>query len=883
MASKDAINTPLMKQYLSIKKNYPDAILLFRLGDFYEMFFEDAIIASKILEITLTSRNKEDEVPIPMCGVPYHAVNNYIPKLLEEGYKVAICEQMEDPSKVKGLVKREVVQVITPGVVFEPESLESKSHNFLVALINYGGVWGLASLDVSTALFRFTVIQKIEELFVELNRIEPKELILPVFNKEIFENELKGKINKIHVEFINVEEKGLLSLSRIKSIIGENLNTLIKEWEIPGIMASELALLYIKETQKDAPLPIERLTPYRITDYMILDDTTKKHLELFKSLSGDKKSSFISNIDYTITPMGGRLLKEWISYPLLDPEKIKERQNKIEFFKERPILRKKLRDILKSIGDIERITTRINVGIATPRDLGQLRNWLRAIPTLIDLQSEEEIIKEKKSIGSLFNIRFDTELYEKLEGALVENPPISYKEGGIFKIGYNKDLDELIELATKGKDYIQQYEQKEREKTGIASLKIRYNKVFGYYIEITKPNLKYVPQHYIRKQTLANAERFTTEELELYESKILTAQERREALEQQLFLELREFVSRKADYLYDLAQKIALLDLSSAIGELSHERGYSRPHIEKGKIIEIKEGRHPVVELFLPTGKFVPNDTYMDEKEFLMIITGPNMSGKSTIMRQVALIIIMAQAGLFVPAKSARIGVVDRVFTRVGASDNLALGQSTFMTEMQETATILKEATPESFVILDEIGRGTSTYDGMSIAWAVVEYLHDVIGCRTMFATHYHELTELAKKHQGIVNYNVVAKEFGGKVLFLHKLERGVTNRSYGIEVARLAGIPEKVIKKAIEVLTNLENINITKEKAKRVGNNILKNQLSLFITNEPTIREVVKVVTRESPILAELREIDINRITPLEALNLLANLVEKAKKNSGE
>ncbi len=845
--------TPAMRQYLQIKRQYPDAILFFRMGDFYEMFFEDAEIASRILDIALTSRNKDTPDPIPMCGIPYHALSSYLPKLIEQGYKVAICEQVEDPKQAKGIVRREVVQVVTPGMILEPEFLEATKGNYLAAVASWADKYGLAYLEISTGEFKATEVKTLEEIKEEISKIEPKELLIePGLSLKL---DLKEKV-------LTITDHPLLSLEAAELKLKEHfsissLDTLgLKQW--PAAMRAAAWLLdYAANAQKSILPHITRLQTYTSEEFMFLDHTTITHLELFKRWHGQKEGTLWSVLNKTLTPMGGRLLREMLLRPLKNVKAINERLNFVDALVHEGLLRTELRNLLKEVGDLERLNSRIVLGKAHARDLINLKNSLRVVPEIKTLlaSSQFPFLKEReKKIDPL------TDIWSLIEEAIVDDPPLTLKEGGLIKPSYNQLLAELIEKASQAKNWIANLEAKERQRTGIPNLKVGYNKVFGYYIEVSKAQLNKVPSDYIRKQTLVSAERFVTPALKEYESLILGAEEKRNALEYELFLEVRNKVAAASNRLLTLAKVLAWLDVMAALAEVAVQNNYVRPKVTEKDEIIIKDGRHPVIEQTVKEIPFVPNDIHLDEEQRILIITGPNMAGKSTIIRQVALIVLMAQMGSFVPAKEVKIGVVDRIFTRVGASDALPEGRSTFMVEMEETARILHQVTPRSLVILDEIGRGTSTFDGMSIAWAVVEYLHDVYkkGVKTLFATHYHELTELSQIKPKVRNYNIAVREWQGEIIFLHKLLPGGASRSYGIEVAKLAGLPKEVIERAKEILTTLENSETQRISEQRYK--VKRYQMSLF---EPDTQRVIK----------KLQGIDINRITPLEALNLLHKL----------
>ncbi len=793
--------TPMLKQYKEIKEQYKDCILFFRMGDFYEMFFDDAKIASKILGIVLTSRGTYDGgKKVPMCGIPYHSAKSYIGKLINSGFKVAICEQVEDPKKAKGLVKREVVRVITPGSVLDEAEVDEKSNLYIAAAVTGKKGYGLSYMDLSTGEFRYTELSSLEELLNELNRISPAELLVLHGDQLLSCRQIEGYRIEIIKEKMDREyaEDLLRKQFQVRSIDGFGFH------EMPnGMISSAMIIHYMKETQKDFPSHIKEIKNYRLGDYMYLDSTTCMHLELLKNMRTQQTyGSLFYVLDRTLTPMGSRTLKKWIIYPLIDIEKIEKRLSAVEFLKENYQIRKRLRDRLKEIYDMERLNAKISLGRANPKDLITLKESIKNIEPIKKLLegSEDPLIRELSSeLDTLSDIK------ELIEKSINDDPPISLKEGGVIKEGYNRELDELIKISRDGKGWIQEFEEREQKRTGIASLKVGFNKVFGYYIEVSKANLHLVPSDYIRKQTLVNAERFITEELKRMEEKVLRADEMRIELEEEIFEDIRKRIASQSSRIKKTSEAIGKIDALCSLAQVAEENSYCRPKITDGYEIEIKEGRHPVVEKTVKDEPFVPNDIRIDtEDQQVLIITGPNMSGKSTILRQTALIVLMAQIGSFVPAKSAKIGLVDRIFTRIGASDDISKGQSTFLVEMTETANILRNATKRSLAILDEIGRGTSTYDGISIAWAVAEYLHDR-GIRTLFATHYHELTELQSVKPRIKNFNVSVKEADGRIIFLRKLLPGGTNRSYGIQVARIAGIPEEVIKRAEEVLSKIE------------------------------------------------------------------------------
>lgn len=856
-----------MRQFMAAKEQHPDAILFFRMGDFYEMFYNDAIVASKALDLTLTARNKGAMEEVPMCGVPHHAAHGYVARMVEQGFKVAICEQMADPTTVKGIVPREVVRVVTPGVVLDTESLEAKANNFLASFrLLSDGTAGLAALDVSTGELRVTSVDSTAALLGELTRLEPSEVLHGQDGEEVVETSLRQISGRCHFERVDATSFDVvLARTALRDALGDDVRALVDELAESMVSAAGAAVTYAAATQPGKPLSLRRLVPYTPSDHLIIDETTRAHLELLRTLSGEKRGALLSLIDETVTPMGGRLLRSWLLLPLCDVGRISRRLDAVELLRDQASLREDLRERLRGVGDVERLLSRCAMGVATPRDLGLLRDSLFSVPEIEQLLSNADAgltIETREVLGG--PLEDCSDLAAELTRALVDEPPTNTREGGIFSDGYREALDELVELSRSGREYLAKLEARERERTGINSLKVKFNRVFGYYLEVTKANLKSVPDDYVRKQTLATAERFTTPELEEYETKVLTAEDRRRELEGEMFLELRDRVVAESSRLTVLASQIGYLDTVGGLAHVAHERGYVRPVVDTSDIIDIKAGRHPVVEaLAVEEGGFVANDIYLEgDGERVLIITGPNMAGKSTVLRQVALIALLAQAGSFVPADQARIGLVDRIFTRVGASDNLARGQSTFMVEMKEAAAILRGATARSLVLLDEIGRGTSTFDGLSIAWSVAEYLHDAVRCKVLFATHYHELTELSRTHSHVANYNVAAQRSGDEVVFLRTLMPGGSNRSYGIDVARLAGLPESVIARARQILENLEEESLSPRGPSRSGGVGGAPQLELFAAK-----------TQSSQVEKLIENLEVERLTPIEAINLLASL----------
>jgi DNA mismatch repair protein MutS len=872
--TKDPSDTPVMRQYLAVKERFPDALLFFRMGDFYELFFEDAVVAAEALDLTLTSRNKNDPDPVPMCGVPHHASLGYVSKLIERGFKVAVCEQMEDPSKVKGLVKREVTRVITPGVVLEEENLAAKESNFLAAVALSGEGEALSAavavIDASTFEFTGTRAGGLGALAGELHRLEPREILVAASARAAFAG-LDALLPRC---CITAGDDGLFepraAHAALAALIGAGDAALLAADDPLLALAAGAAAGYVRLNRPGIEPPRARFVPFAIGDSMILDEAAKSHLELVRTVEGAKQGSLLDLIDRTRTGMGGRLLRRRINYPLTDVARIRRRLDRVELFFRDAVFRADALEALGRIADIERIAGRIGSRAASPRDLGALRGALHAVPDLDDLLTSCPAPGADDVLGGPLDRA--GELREVLERALVDEPPVSQRDGGIFREGFDAGLDDLIGTVRHAKDFIAALEQRERERTGIGSLKVSFNRVFGYYIDVTRANLGRVPEDYRRKQTVATGERFVTPELEEWEAKVLSADDRRKVLEQELFTALAEELVPHVPRLLELARRVAGLDCAAALAETARRRDYVRPEVDAAGVIDITDGRHPIVEARGADAAFVPNSLRLDpDGERMLVITGPNMAGKSTVMRQTALIAILAQLGSFVPASKARLGVCDRLFTRVGAADNIARGASTFMVEMNETAAILRGATRNSLVILDEVGRGTSTFDGLSIAWAVGEYLHDTARCKVLFATHYHELVELANLKAHAANYHVAAREYGQDVVFLRKLVPGGTSHSFGIQVARMAGLPEVVVQRAREVLGSLEEERpapaAMPEAARRGPGGVM--QLDLFGG------------ARQSEVERILKEIDLDRVTPIEALALLGRLkgmVEEAK-----
>ncbi len=859
--------TPMIKQYLQIKSQYPDAILFFRMGDFYEMFFEDAKVGSRELDIALTSRDKGQKDSVPLCGVPHFAVEGYISKLLQKGYKVALCDQVEDPKLAKGIVRREVVRVFTPGLTVDTIQLGTGENNYLLGFCSEGEVFGLAFLDISTGELKACQISGFETFLSEALRNEPKEILcFKDFQEHSCIEEFKKNFENDLVTYIDDLKSGAADDSNIEQ------NSIQQKAPLAA-RAVAMVLHYAEANQKKPLSHIRPLSFYQVQDFMVIDEVTKRNLELTQSLFDQgKKGSLFWLLDETITLMGSRTLRHWLNYPLMEIGAIEDRLEGISELKEKKIERKEFRESLRGIQDIERLTSRIFLGQANARDLIGLKNSLKNLPVLELSLKPFDAAMIKRHASEVENFE---DLYQWIESSLTDNPPLTVKEGGIIKPGFDEELDALREIGREGKGWILNLEAEERKKTRISSLKVRYNQVFGYYIEVTKSNLHLVPDSYIRKQTLVNAERFITPELKEFETKVLGAEEAICQLEYRLFEEVRKKVSAETARLQKTASAIAVIDILGALAEIADRYDYVRPLVDEGDEVIIRDGRHPVLERMGFSERFVPNDTQMDSEEHqVLIITGPNMAGKSTYLRQVAMIVLMAQMGCFVPASEAKIGVVDRIFTRIGALDNIMRGQSTFMVEMMETARILNQATSRSLVVLDEIGRGTSTFDGLSIAWAVAEHLHDHPSLRpkTLFATHYHELTELALTKERVRNYNVAVKEWGGEIIFLRKIVEGGANRSYGIQVARLAGLPQKVIDRAKEILSNLEKGELDSLGMPKIAT-----------TKTPALKPKLPVqpslFDQPDPIRSELKRIKTDQLTPLEALSILDDLRKKAEK----
>jgi DNA mismatch repair protein MutS len=871
MASAKA--TPMMQQYLSIKERYPDVLLFYRMGDFYEMFFEDAQVASRVLEITLTSRNKSDNAPVPMCGVPYRAAQGYISRLIENGFKVAICDQVEDPKAAKGLVKREVVRVVTPGMIIEDELLDEKTNNFILAVSRNQQQTGLACLDISTGSFRLTETADSAAVLDEIMRVAPREILLPESLKA--DGAFASFFSDDPLYAVTVMEDRLFEFAAGRQRLLDQFDTLSLEGfgcatMKAGVGAAGALIHYVSETQRQKIEHLAGVQTYFLGQFLVVDDQSCRNLELTANIrTGNRQGTLLGILDQTVTAMGGRLMADWMRYPLLDPERVNVRMDAVANAVEQMQARRDLRERLKPVRDLERLGSKLSMGHGNARDLTALKRSIQALPDIFDGLSALS--------APPYACEQDTtalnELADRLHRAIREDAPPTITDGGMIRTGFNEELDELIRISRDGKGWLAELEAKERNSTGINSLKVRFNKVFGYYIEVPRSHSERVPDHYVRKQTLVNAERYITDDLKHFESRVLGAEDQRNGLEQKIFVDLRDQVKAHHAEIQTVARFVARVDCLTTFAEVAQNNSYCRPDINTDGVLEIHEGRHPVVEKLITGERFVPNSIIMDNRENqVLIITGPNMAGKSTVLRQVALMTIMAQIGSFVPAQQANIAITDRIFTRVGALDNLSAGQSTFMVEMQETANIVNNATANSLVIMDEIGRGTSTYDGLSIAWAVAEHLHDLngTGTRTLFATHYHELTDLEGQFDRVKNYNIAVKEWNDEIIFLRKLVKGGTNRSYGIQVARLAGIPESVIRRSKKILAQIEaGMHPKADERKKTDSGGGKKdghvQLALFSPMERKLVEAIQML-------------DLSRMTPIEALNTLNELQIKAQ-----
>lgn len=856
---------------MDIKNQYLDALLLFRLGDFYELFFQDAIIASKELGITLTARDCGLKERAPMCGVPYHSVDNYINKLIQNGYKVAICEQIEDASEAKGIVKRDVVRVITPGTLIDTDLLSEKENNYLMSIYEKDKCIGLSYVDISTGeLFSTEIAQTrvTEDLYDEICKVRPKEIIYYV-EEDLFKNILDSCKKNLNIHLNSYENWRFDYQYAIKQF-DKHFNVISIEGlgfspNHLGIQSTGALIDYLQSTQKRTLNHLKRIQIYSLKDTMLLDLNTRRNLELTETIrEKNKKGSLLWILDKTMTSMGGRMLRRWIEEPLLNVKKINERLDAVKILKENLLLRKELQECLKNVYDLERLSGKIAYGTVNPRDLIALKSSLNKLPRIKNIIAMEKTIFLKNILN---NINCHEEVRQLVENAISDDPPVNIREGNIIKDGYDQDVDELRLISRDGKQWISTLETSERIKTGIKSLKIGYNRIFGYYIEVTKVNLHMVPEDYIRKQTLSNCERYITPELKEMESKVLGSEEKVMTLEYELFLNIRKKIEKEVPKIQETARAIAKLDAIFSLAQSADENGYNKPVVNNGTKINIYSGRHPVVEKMLDNNAFIENDTLIDgEQHKISIITGPNMAGKSTYMRQVALIVLMAQIGSFIPAKEATIGLVDRIFTRVGASDDLSQGQSTFMVEMSEMANILNNATKKSLLILDEIGRGTSTFDGLSIAWAVIEYISKKIKSKTLFSTHYHELTKLEGTINDVKNYCVAVKEEGEHIVFLRKVIDGRTDKSYGIQVAKLAGLPNEIIDRSMRILTNLEEKDTIKSKSINDDSNQL-NFLNVY----------------DNEIIMEIKNLHLMNTTPIEALNFLFNLQKMINDSRGD
>lgn len=876
--------TPMMKQYMETKSQYQDCILFYRLGDFYEMFFEDALTASRELEITLTGKNCGQEEKAPMCGVPYHAVEGYLNRLVAKGYKVAICEQVEDPKTTKGIVKREVVRIVTPGTNLDTQALDETKNNYIMCIVYIADRYGVSVADISTGDYFVTEIPDSAKLLDEIYRFSPSEIIC---NEAFYMSgvDMDGMKDRLGITIYSLESwyfddevcrKKLLEHFEVSSFAGLGL----ADYDC-GIISAGALLQYLLETQKNSLSNLTHITPYAAGKFMMIDSSTRRNLELCETLrEKQKRGSLLWVLDKTKTAMGARTLRKYVEQPLIDKTEIIRRLDAVQELKEQAISREEIREYLSPVYDLERLITKIAYGSANPRDLTAFRSSLEMLPALL------YILQEMKA-ELLKDLAVDLDPLEDLcilvKKAIREDPPIAMKEGNIINDGYNEEVDKLRRAKSNGKDWLAKLENDEREKTGIKNLKIKYNKVFGYYLEVTNSYKEMVPEYYTRKQTLANAERYITPELKELEDMILGAEDKLYALEYELYSEVRDLIASQIERIQKTAKAVAALDAFASLALVAERNNYVRPKINEKGVIDIKEGRHPVVERMIPNEMFISNDTYLDDKKHrISIITGPNMAGKSTYMRQTALIALMAQIGSFVPAKSANIGLSDRIFTRVGASDDLASGQSTFMVEMTEVANILRNATSKSLLILDEIGRGTSTFDGLSIAWAVIEYISDsrLLGAKTLFATHYHELTELEGKIDNVNNYCIAVKEKGDDIVFLRKIVKGGADKSYGIQVAKLAGVPELVIGRAKEIVEELSDEDITARVSEIASKErVVKKKPKVKKYDDVDIAQMSLFDTvKDDDVLEELKNLDVGNMTPIDALNTIYRLQNKLK-----
>ena len=877
--------SPMMTQYLETKKQYPDCILFYRLGDFYEMFFEDALTASKALEITLTGKECGLEERAPMCGVPYHAVDNYLSRLVQQGYKVAIAEQMEDPKQAKGLVKREVIRVVTPGTLLSGQSLEDSKNNYLMGIVYMDGVFGISAADISTGDYLVTEVKSERALIDEIYKYAPSELIC---NEAFYMSgvDLEEMKERLHLTVSSLDSR-FFSDEYCRKLLREHfhVNTLeglgLADYEA-GTIAAGAVLQYLYETQKTSLAHMTAIRPYTTGQYMMLDTSTRRNLELVETLrEKQKRGSLLWVLDRTRTAMGARMLRSWIEQPLIDRAAILERQDAVEELNMNFISREEICEYLNPIYDLERLMGRISYKTANPRDLISFKNSIEMLPhikRLLDDFSAELLKTTNREMDGL------SDLADLIERAIEPDPPVSVRDGGIIRDGFDEEADKLRHAKTEGKTWLAKLEQEEKEKTGIKNLRIKFNKVFGYYFEVTNSFKDLVPDYFVRKQTLANAERYTTDRLKELEDIILGAEDRLFSLEYDLFCQVRDQIAGEVERIQRTAKAVARLDVFASLSSVATRNNYIKPQINEKGVIQIKNGRHPVVEKMMRDDLFVANDTYLDNgKNRISVITGPNMAGKSTYMRQTALITLMAQIGSFVPAGEANIGICDRIFTRVGASDDLASGQSTFMVEMTEVANILRNATRNSLLILDEIGRGTSTFDGLSIAWAVIEHISNtkLLGAKTLFATHYHELTELEGTMSGVNNYCIAVKEQGDDIVFLRKIVKGGADKSYGIQVAKLAGVPDSVIERAKELVEELSHADIT-VRAREIAENSANSQPQRRSVPRPDEVDMLQMsifdTVKDDDIVKELKELELSTMTPIDALNTLYRLQNKLK-----
>ena len=873
--------TPMMQHYLKTHEEYKDCILFYRLGDFYEMFFDDAKVVSKELELTLTGKNCGAEERAPMCGIPYHAAETYLTRLVKKGYKVAICEQVEDPKLAKGMVKREVTRVVTPGTTLNAQALDETKNNYIMCIAYIGDHYGISSADITTGDYYVTEVDSERKLLDEVNKYQPTEIIcneafyISGIDIDDMKNRMGIVVYSLDAWYFSDETAQMTLKDHFKVRDLEGLG--LADYD-SGVIAAGALLKYLYETQKTTLSNLVAIHPYTTGKFMIIDSSTRRNLELVETLrEKQKRGSLLWVLDKTRTAMGARTLRSFVEQPLIERAEIEERYDAIDEFNTNAITREEIREYLNPVYDLERLITRVTYQTANPRDLIAFRNSIHMLPPIKTLMSDFQSPLLKRLYEQLDTL---DELYELIERSIAEEPPLTLHDGGILKEGYNEEVDRLRKAKTDGKSWLADLEAKEREKTGIKNLKIKYNKVFGYYLEVTNSFKDLVPDYFTRKQTLANAERFITPELKELEDVILGAEDKLIVLEYELFREVRQKVADEVVRIQKTAKAVAQIDVFASLATVAEQNNYCRPKLNEKGLIDIKDGRHPVVERMIQNEMFVANDTYLDNgSNRVSIITGPNMAGKSTYMRQSALIVLMAQIGSFVPAKSAKIGIVDRIFTRVGASDDLASGQSTFMVEMSEVANILRNATSNSLLILDEIGRGTSTFDGLSIAWAVVEHISNprLLGAKTLFATHYHELTELEGKLNSVNNYCIAVKEKGDDIVFLRKIVKGGADKSYGIQVAKLAGVPDNVIERAKEIVEELSNNDITE-----IVQNISaegSSKRSKPKLDEVDLEQISLLDTMDNDtILNELKELDLGQMTPIEAMNKLYELQNKVK-----